>query len=282
MGGSRSRRSSSGSEGATEVVALGFVDLVGSTAWAESLDLREQSLALTRFESAAWSSAVLAGGRVVKTIGDEVFFAAPSADAACTIGLEVCEAAGADHALPPARGAVGFGPVIPREGDYFGPLVNLLARSSRPRRRASSSRPRLAVVMLDARRVDGRAPRAGRTQGHRGSHTRVSRGASRPRSLTIFCVDGAVFTPTRDAPEHGAGPVLTGMGHRSGQHGPVLLTPIATSKSTVLGVRLDHDRRAWLEAAAARHGVTVRTLCRRDDRPGTCRGRAERPPSCQG
>ncbi len=110
------------------MVALGFVDLVGSTAWAESLDLREQSLALTRFESAAWSSAVLAGGRVVKTIGDEVFFAAPSADAACTIGLEVCEAAGADHALPPARGAVGFGPVIPREGDYFGPLVNLLAR----------------------------------------------------------------------------------------------------------------------------------------------------------
>ena len=117
-----------GPDGATEVVALGFVDLVGSTAWAESLDLREQSLALTRFESAAWSSAVLAGGRVVKTIGDEVFFAAPSADAACTIGLEVCEAAGADHALPPARGAVGFGPVVPREGDYFGPLVNLLAR----------------------------------------------------------------------------------------------------------------------------------------------------------
>ena len=117
-----------GTEGATEVVALGFVDPVGSTAWAESLDLRDQSLALTRFESAAWSSAVLAGGRVVKTIGDEVFFAAPTADAACRIGLEVCEAAGADHVLPPARGAVGFGPVIPREGDYFGPLVNLLAR----------------------------------------------------------------------------------------------------------------------------------------------------------
>jgi adenylate cyclase len=115
-------------EGSHEVVALGFVDLVGSTAWAQSLSLREQSLALTRFESAAWSSAVLAGGRLVKMIGDEVFFVAPTADAACRIGLEVCEAAAADHVLPLARGAVGIGPVIPREGDYFGPLVNLLSR----------------------------------------------------------------------------------------------------------------------------------------------------------
>jgi adenylate cyclase len=117
-----------GPGGATEVVALGFVDLVGSTAWAQTLGFRDQSLALTRFESAAWSSAVLAGGRVVKTIGDAVFFSAPDADAACRIGTEVCRAAGDDDVLPPARGAVGVGPVTPREGDYYGPLVNLLAR----------------------------------------------------------------------------------------------------------------------------------------------------------
>jgi adenylate cyclase len=115
-------------EGPTEVVALGFVDLVGSTAWAQSLNLRDQNLALTRFESAAWTSAVLAGGRVVKTIGDEVFFSAPTADAACRIGTEVCRAAAEDRQLPAARGAVGLGPATPREGDYFGPLVNLLAR----------------------------------------------------------------------------------------------------------------------------------------------------------
>ena len=112
----------------SEVVALGFVDLVGSTAWAQAINLRDQNLALTRFESAAWTSAVLAGGRVVKTIGDEVFFAAPDAEAACRIGVEVCRAAADDEVLPPARGAVGIGPATPREGDYFGPLVNLLAR----------------------------------------------------------------------------------------------------------------------------------------------------------
>ena len=73
-------------------------------------------------------AAVLGGGRVVKTIGDEVFFAAPTAEAACRIGLEICRAVAEDEVLPPARGAVGIGPAFPREGDYFGPLVNLLAR----------------------------------------------------------------------------------------------------------------------------------------------------------
>ena len=87
-------------EGPTEVVALGFVDLVGSTAWSETMPLRDQNLALTRFESAAWTSAVLAGGRVIKMIGDEVFFAAPTAEAACRIGLEVCRAAAEDDVLP--------------------------------------------------------------------------------------------------------------------------------------------------------------------------------------
>jgi adenylate cyclase len=111
-----------------EVVVLGFVDLVGSTAWAEHLDLRDHSLALARFESAAWSSAILRGGRIVKMIGDEVFFAAPTADAACRIAADAIRAAAEDDVLPPARGAVGLGSATPREGDYFGPLVNLLAR----------------------------------------------------------------------------------------------------------------------------------------------------------
>jgi hypothetical protein len=35
---------------------------------------------------------------------------------------------------------------------------------------------------------------------------------------------------------------------------------MVTSKSTVLGLRLDHHRRAWVEGEAARRGVTVRVL----------------------
>jgi hypothetical protein len=37
-----------------------------------------------------------------------------------------------------------------------------------------------------------------------------------------------------------------------------VLTSIVSSKTTVLGLRLDHDRRAWVEATAARRGTTVR------------------------
>jgi adenylate cyclase len=121
-------RGTSVDQGPSEVMALGFVDLVGSTAWAQGITLRQQSLALSRFESAAWASAIQAGGRVVKMIGDEVFFAARSVEAACRIGTEVCQAAAADPTLPAARGAVGHGAVTPREGDYFGPLVNLVSR----------------------------------------------------------------------------------------------------------------------------------------------------------
>lgn len=65
---------------------------------------------------------------MVKLIGDEVFFVAPSVDAACRIATEVCAIAAEDPVLPPARGAVGHGAVTPREGDYFGPLVNLVSR----------------------------------------------------------------------------------------------------------------------------------------------------------
>jgi hypothetical protein len=35
---------------------------------------------------------------------------------------------------------------------------------------------------------------------------------------------------------------------------------MATAKSTVVGIRLDHERRAWVEAEAARLGVSVRGL----------------------
>ncbi len=35
---------------------------------------------------------------------------------------------------------------------------------------------------------------------------------------------------------------------------------MVTNKSTVLGIRLDHERRAWIEAEAARRGVSVRGL----------------------
>jgi len=110
-------------------MAVCFVDLVGSTAWGQRLPLAEQATALGRFESAAWEEAVRHGGRLVKLIGDEAMITVPSASDACAITLDVCGRVARDPDLPPARGAVGFGTVFFRAGDYFGPLVNVVARA---------------------------------------------------------------------------------------------------------------------------------------------------------
>ena len=110
-------------------VGVGFVDLVGSTAWATQLSLTDHALALTGFESAAWDIAGAHDGRVVKLIGDEAMFVAPSAAAVARIALELCRAVQEDPALPDARGAVGYGVAASRDGDYFGPLVNLVAHA---------------------------------------------------------------------------------------------------------------------------------------------------------
>jgi class 3 adenylate cyclase len=110
-------------------MAVCFVDLVGSTGWGQRLSLSAQAVALGRFESAAWEESVRRGGRVVKLIGDEVMITSASATEACAIAVAVCDRVSGDDGLPQARGAVGFGTVLFRDGDYFGPLVNVVARA---------------------------------------------------------------------------------------------------------------------------------------------------------
>ncbi|HVC70675.1 MAG TPA: adenylate/guanylate cyclase domain-containing protein [Acidimicrobiales bacterium] len=115
--------------GQTATVAVGFVDLVGSTAWAGQLSLKEHALALARFESAAWDIATEYGGRVVKLIGDEAMIVAATTETVCRIAVELCATVGADPGLPGARAGIAFGEVTSRSGDFVGPLVNLAARS---------------------------------------------------------------------------------------------------------------------------------------------------------
>ena len=39
---------------------------------------------------------------------------------------------------------------------------------------------------------------------------------------------------------------------------PSSVNDMPSSKTTILGIRLDHDRRAWIEAEAARQGLSIR------------------------
>jgi adenylate cyclase len=65
----------------------------------------------------------------VKLIGDEAMLVATDPLHAVEAAADICAMTDADPDLPPARGAVGYGPAYARGGDYFGTLVNLVARA---------------------------------------------------------------------------------------------------------------------------------------------------------
>ncbi len=111
------------------ILSIGFVDLTGSTSWAEHVPLAEHTAALTRFEEAARSAASRSDARVVKMIGEEAMLMATDPRQVVKAVAAICATVGSDNVLAPARGAIGYGHVHARSGDYFGPLVNLVAHA---------------------------------------------------------------------------------------------------------------------------------------------------------
>jgi class 3 adenylate cyclase len=107
-------------------LAIGFVDLVGSTTLQGRLDPAELGALVTRFETRAFDVIAAGGGRLVKFIGDEIMVAALDPVVGCRIVLNLVEAFTDDGTQP--RGGLVFGEVLFRHGDYYGPVVNLAAR----------------------------------------------------------------------------------------------------------------------------------------------------------
>jgi adenylate cyclase len=124
-----SRLAASGADAASEHnLAVGFADMAQFTAatrrWSET-DLRE---VLEAFEAVATDVIGAHSGQIVKTIGDEVFFAADEPGDAAEIALELLAAAEADERLPALRVGLAAGPVVSRLGDVFGQTVNIASR----------------------------------------------------------------------------------------------------------------------------------------------------------
>jgi adenylate cyclase len=61
-------------------------------------------------------------------IGDEVMFAVDGVRGGLEIGLSLAEAYHDDESLSDVRVGLACGPVLEREGDLFGPVVNLASR----------------------------------------------------------------------------------------------------------------------------------------------------------
>ena len=121
-------RQAAGAEAPMSTVrmSVGFVDLVGYTQLSERMAPDELSSFLRVFEEQAYATVADHGGRVVKLIGDEVMFVAVEPNDGIGAALALQQAFASDDVVP--RAGVGFGDLIARGGDYYGPIVNLAAR----------------------------------------------------------------------------------------------------------------------------------------------------------
>ena len=109
-------------------LCVGFADLVGFTAQTQQLSETELAEVVSRFETIAYDVVNVHGGRVVKMIGDEVMFTAESVREGADLALELAETYRNDEALSDVRVGLASGQALEREGDVYGPVVNLASR----------------------------------------------------------------------------------------------------------------------------------------------------------
>ena len=122
------RRRLRASAGEGHGVCVGFADLVGFTAQTQQLDEEQLADVVGRFETIAYDVVSGLGGRVVKMIGDEVMFTTDSVRAGAELALALAETYRNDEAMSDVRVGLASGPVLEREGDLYGPVVNLASR----------------------------------------------------------------------------------------------------------------------------------------------------------
>lgn len=115
----------------TETTVL-FVDVSGSTRLYEDAGDAVAHAAIAECIQILKQKTVANGGRVIKTIGDEVMAAFPHPSAAADAAVQMQEAI--DELPPVAATKIGVriglhhGPVVARDGDVFGDTVNVASR----------------------------------------------------------------------------------------------------------------------------------------------------------
>jgi adenylate cyclase len=108
--------------------AVGFADLVSYTSLSRRMNEKTLAQLVQRFENKCAEIISVGGGRLVKTVGDEVLYIAETPAAGAEISLALSHAFTEDEILPQARVAMVWGRILSRLGDIYGPTVNLAAR----------------------------------------------------------------------------------------------------------------------------------------------------------
>jgi adenylate cyclase len=107
---------------------IGFADLVRFTELSMQLDDRELARLVGRFDQLVNGVVVRHGGRIVKMIGDAAMFTVLDPVHAALIALELSDAVGGDDVLSGLRIGMASGPILARDGDLYGPVVNMASR----------------------------------------------------------------------------------------------------------------------------------------------------------
>lgn len=161
-----------------ELVTVGFADVVGYTRMSRHLTETELGELIERFESVALDVIARAGGRLVKSLGDEVLFVVVDPEASARIALDLLDEIHRHRDLPDVRIGIARGPVLNRFGDVYGPVVNIASRLTSAAKPGTILADReLAAVLADhpTLRLRRRRPMTVRGYGNLSSW-RLSRG----------------------------------------------------------------------------------------------------------
>jgi adenylate cyclase len=155
-----------GEPGRSEVV--GFADMVGFTRATRRMSRDELATVLECFEATTSEVIVEGRGRIVKTVGDEVLFAADDPVVAAEIALRLVAAFRDEPVLPELRVGMAAGQVLSRYGDVFGEVVNIASRLTTHARPGSVLVDKeLATALADDRRYELRSLPAMTVRGYR-------------------------------------------------------------------------------------------------------------------
>lgn len=110
------------------VRGIGFADLVSYTSLSRQMNESTLASLVQHFEQRCAEIVAVGGGRIIKTVGDEILFLTESPEAGARISLALSRIIEEDPELPEARVAFVWGRILPRLGDVYGPTVNLASR----------------------------------------------------------------------------------------------------------------------------------------------------------